>query len=209
MTQMTAPRGVLCRISDAAIKLFAERGVTRVSVSELASAAGVARGTIYNNLPDPDALFESVAAQLGGEMHARVAASFAGFQDPAERLAYGIRFFVRRAHEEPHWGRFLARFALSETSLQQVWGSQMLRDMTAGIQQRRYAIQPEQLDTAMNMVAGSVLGAMFLMLEGHKGWREAGTDIAEFVLVALGLSRHEARDLASRPLPQLASLPAA
>ena len=49
------------RIHDAAIRLFAEQGNHRVSVSDLAQAAGVARGTIYNNIETPEYLFEQVS----------------------------------------------------------------------------------------------------------------------------------------------------
>jgi len=49
------------RIHAAAMKLFAERGVTKVNISELAAAAGMARGTIYSHVPDVDGLFEEVA----------------------------------------------------------------------------------------------------------------------------------------------------
>ena len=44
------------------LKLFAERGVTKVNISELAAAAGMARGTIYSHVPDVERLFEVVAA---------------------------------------------------------------------------------------------------------------------------------------------------
>ena len=40
------------------MKLFAEQGVTQVTVSTLAAAAGVARGTVYSNVQDIDGLFE-------------------------------------------------------------------------------------------------------------------------------------------------------
>ena len=52
------------RIHEAALKLFAQKGTTEISVSELAQAANVARGTIYNNLEQPEHLFQQVAAQL-------------------------------------------------------------------------------------------------------------------------------------------------
>ena len=90
----------LKRIHKAALRLFAERGVTQVNVSDLAEAASVARGTIYNNLASTDLLFEEVASQLETEMLARTAMSFESIEDPAERLANGIRLFIRRAHEE-------------------------------------------------------------------------------------------------------------
>ena len=47
------------RIPAAAMKLFAERGVTKVNISELAAAAGMARGTIYSHVPDMERLFDA------------------------------------------------------------------------------------------------------------------------------------------------------
>lgn len=55
------------RLYGAALPLFAERGTTQVNVSEMAQAAGVARGTVYDNLSDLDGLLFEVAAQLGNE----------------------------------------------------------------------------------------------------------------------------------------------
>ena len=64
------------RIYEAAVRFFAERGTTHASVTELAQAAGLARGTIYNNVANLDSLFEEVATALGDEMHGRILASF-------------------------------------------------------------------------------------------------------------------------------------
>lgn len=191
------------RIHRAALQLFAERGVTQVNVSDLAQAAGVARGTIYNNLSQPEALFENVAAELAAEMDRRVTSSFTLTLDPAARLANGIRFYVRRAHEEPHWGRFLCRFAFNNASLQKLWGGPPVADVLAGLQKGRYRFRPEQLHTVVTLIAGSVLGAIFLVLDGHKTWREAGSDAAELVLIAMGIAPGEARTLATTDLPPL------
>ena len=109
------------RIHEAALRIFAERGVTPLTISELAEAAGVARGTVYNNLGPTNTLFEDIAARLADEMHERVVMSFVEVADPAQRLANGIRFFIRRAHEEPLWGRFIIRFALGNQVLQGMW----------------------------------------------------------------------------------------
>lgn len=197
------------RIHEAALKLFAERGVTQLNVSDLAQAAGVARGTIYNNLGDPDSLFTEVAASLAADMNARVTASFQEVVDPAQRIAIGVRLYVRRAHEEPHWGRFITRFAFSNASLQKVWEGQPVVDMMAGLQTGRFHFRPDQLPSAMSVLATSVLGAMFMVLEGIKTWREAGSDVAELVLVGLGLARAEARTLAAGDLPALPATSAA
>jgi hypothetical protein len=44
---------------------------------------------------------------------------------------------------------------------------------------------------------------MFLVLEGHRGWRDAATDTAELVLRALGIPGDEAVKLATQELPAL------
>jgi AcrR family transcriptional regulator len=192
------------QIYRAAMQLFAERGVTQLNVTDLAHAAGVARGTIYNNLSNIEALFEDVAADLAIDMNDRVIRSFDGLEDPAERLATAMRLYVRRAHEEPHWGRFLTRFGLSVIALHHLWDGQPMEDLKKGVLLGRYSIQEDQLPSAVSLVAGSTLGAIFLVMEGIKTWREAGSHAAELTLTALGLPRHEARALASCELPPLA-----
>lgn len=191
------------RIMDAALRLFAERGASEVNVSELAAAAGVARGTVYAHLSSTQSLFENVASELAGEMHERVSASSSAGSAPTLRLAEGIRFFIRRAHEEPQWGRFIVRFAFSEKSLQGMWSGPPVRDLIAGIEAGLYSLRPEQLPSSVAMMAGTVLGAMFLVLEGHKSWREAGSDAAELVLRAFGVASDDARSIATAELPQL------
>lgn len=191
------------RLQRAALKLFAETGVTRVNISELAEAAGMARGTVYNNLPDPDNLFTEVAAQLSSELSDQVAASFGHISDPAQRLANGIRYFTKRTHEDPHWGRFICRFGLSTESLQQIWAGQPVKDLQEGLATGRYVFQPEQLPSVVSLVAGTVLASMLLVLEGRRTWRDAGFDAAQLVLTAMGVPREEARVLASMELPAL------
>lgn len=156
------------RLQRAALQLFAERDVTRVNVSELAEMAGMARGTVYNNLSDLDGLFTEVAAQLGAEMTERIAASVTQLQDPAQRLANGIGHFTKRAHEDPHWGRFICRFAMTTESLQQIWAGQPLKDLQEGLAKKRFLFEQEQLVSVVYLIVGTVLGAMSLVLEGRK-----------------------------------------
>ncbi len=191
------------RIHQAALRLFAEKGTSHITVSELAQAAGIARGTIYNNVDSPEQLFQLVATQLAAEMHDRVSASFATVPDPAQRLANGIRFFIRRAHEEPHWGRFVNRFAFSTRSLQGFWNGPPMRDVLEGMTRHRYDVKPEQLPSVVSLISGSVLAAMFLVLEGHLTWRAAASDTAELVLRGLGIPVAEARTIATSELPAL------
>lgn len=198
---------VLKRIHQAALRLFAETGATHVSVSDLAQAAGVARGTVYNNLAAPEQLFEVIANQLACEMHQRILASFAQIDDPAQRMANGVRFFIRRTHEEPDWGKFLCRFAFSTASMHETLNGTMAEQVLCGMQQGRFQFRPEQLPGVLGMAAGTVLSSMLLVREGLRTWRDAGADCAELLLRALGVPAAEAQALAQSELPLL--LPAA
>ncbi|MDC7824197.1 TetR/AcrR family transcriptional regulator [Pseudomonas sp. BLCC-B13] len=191
------------RIHQAALRLFADKGVNQVNISDLAQEAGVARGTIYNNVESVEQLFRQVASQLSKEMHQRVSKSFAEVQDPAQRLANGIRFFIRRTHEEPQWGAFLSRFAMSDSTLREMFYSQATIDLMTGLQAGRYQFRQEQMVSVISLISGSTLAAMFLVIEGLKTWREAGSDTAELILRSLGLSSEEARSLATIELPPL------
>ncbi|HEU5295375.1 MAG TPA: TetR/AcrR family transcriptional regulator [Burkholderiaceae bacterium] len=202
-----SPSAALRRIHAAALKLFTETGATRVNVSELAAAAGMARGTIYGNVPNLDSLFEDVAAQLAREMVDRVMRGFEGVDDPAHRMAIGIRQYIRRAHEEPPWGRFMHRFGLSLALLQAVSASDPVDNMKAGIASGRYKIAPEQIPAMVCLVSGGTLAAMLPVLEGHATWRDVGSETAELILVALGIPRREAKGLARAPLPPLDDTP--
>jgi len=200
------------RIREAALRLFAHKGTTSITVSELAEEAGIARGTVYNNVDAPDELFEQVAAGLATEMHARLATILPTLADPAERLAFGIRCFIRRAHDEPHWGRFLIRFSFSNHSLQTMWNGPPMADLVLGLSKGRYDFEPEQLASVIALITGSTLASMFSMLSGYKNWQDSGSEAAQLVLRSLGLPAPEARQIATRklpPLPGATDLPAA
>ncbi|WP_205522543.1 TetR/AcrR family transcriptional regulator [Myxococcus eversor] len=196
------------RIQEAAVQLFAEKGSTQVSMSELAQAAGVARGTVHNNLESTDVFFRQIANDLATEMYDRITASCEGVTDPAHRLALGVRFYVRRAHAEPHWGRFLLRFAMSEQSMQSLWMGQPTQDLVDGHKSGKYDFRIDQLPSSVSFMASATLGAILLVLEGHRTWRDAGSDAVEFCLKSLGVPREEARRLATMELPALLDAPA-
>lgn len=171
----------------------------------MAEAARVARGTIYNNRLSPDTLFEDIASQLSEEMNSRIIKTLAHEKDPAIRLAKGIRMYIRRAHEEPDWGKFICKFAFSNKAMLGLWTGQdsPVPDVLQGLDFQRYNFRKEQLISVMAMIAGGVLTSIFMVLEGHKTWRDIGSEMAELVLIALGVDNKEAYNLARHELPTL------
>lgn len=203
-TELSLAPATRRRIHAAAMKLFAERGVTKINISELAAASGMARGTIYSHVPDIDTLFEDVAAALAHEMTERIVVGFAGITDPALRLSIGMRQYIHRAHEEPVWGRFISRFGFSDALLREVLSSAPAADFRVGIDSGRYSIGREQVLAMVGLLAGGTMAAMLAVLDGHRTWRDIGADAAELMLRALGLPADEARTIARVELPALA-----
>jgi AcrR family transcriptional regulator len=185
------------RINDAAVRLFVEKGTTQLTISELAQEANVARGTLYRNIGSVEGLFDRIVAELTADMHQRVSATFSDIDDPAARL------WVRYAHENPTLGRFVVRFGLSEESLRAWMTGPPMDDISAGVAAGRYAISPSRVDSVASLVLGATVSAMWMVLEGHQTWREAGSSTAELLLRALGIEQAEAREISVAELPRL------
>jgi Transcriptional regulator len=195
--------GAQDRIREAAMRLFARKGSARLAVSDLAEEAGVARGTIYNTIDNPETLFEDVAGDLACEMQDRVRASVAELDDPARRLSCGIRLFIRRAHEEPQWGRFIVHFGFSNKALRGLLTAATTEDITKAIAMGRYTMPVEQVTSMIAIIGGATLSGMMLVQEGYRSWRDTGSEVSELVLVALGIDRAEASEIARGSLPDL------
>jgi AcrR family transcriptional regulator len=193
------------RISEAAVRLFVEKGTTQLTISELAQEANVARGTLYRNMGSMEGLFDRIVGELSADMHRRVAASFAGIDDPAARLATGVRLWVRYAHENPTIGRFAVRFGLSEESLRSWMTGAPMSDISAGVAAGRYDIGPASVDSIASLVLGATISAMWMVLEGHQTWREAGSSTAELLLRAMGIEPAEAHQISTAELPRLSA----
>lgn len=197
------------KIYEAALRLFAENGASEINVSDLAEAAGIARGTIYNNIDDPENLFSEVALSLSQEMLARTEATMSAMSDPAERLAMGVRLFVRRAHEEHNWARFIIRFSLGHAALDAMTHQAPVRDIERAIETGRFKVDAAKTAALVALLSGSTLAAMNAVISGAQTWRDAGSDTAELLLRAAGVSASEARRISRLALPPLAPSPQA
>src|SRR3984957_7102873 len=193
------------RINAAAVRLFTTKGTTQLTVSELAQEANVARGTLYRNVGSVGDLFNGIVAEVSADLDRRVAAPFAGIDDPAARVAPGLRLWVRYAHENPTMGRFAVRFGLTEESLRAVMTGPPMQDINAGIAAGRYDIGASSIDSIASPAVGATVSAMWVVLEGHQTCPDAGTSAAELLLRAMGSDPAEAREICMADLPDLST----
>lgn len=197
---------VNARIMHAALRLFAEKGAKHIAISDLAKEAGLSRGTIYNNIENPDDLFSVVCELVYLEQRQTTRTEDSDITDPALRLALILRKVIRRVYEEPDWGKFIAQFGMIDPRLGKFWGKLPNRLLREGLASGRFQFREDQIHSITALSGGAVMGATALVLGGLQTWRKSGSDTSELVLRALGIDPAEARVLSNKafdPMPRL------
>ena len=185
------------RLLSTAVRIGAEKGPAAITIDDVVVGAEVSRGSFYKYFPSTDALLREVATQITNELIRMAEPVVLVFDDPAERVASGIRLVSRTAIGHPEVAAFLVRLGWPDVRGPDVLLDFVRRDLSAGIRQRRFVRMPITL--ALNIVAGAVLGATQCMLHD-----DCESDFAEqtaaAALRALGIEPDEAKRLSTRRL---------
>jgi hypothetical protein len=143
----------------------------------------------------------SSASPSGTDLAGPVAALTTGTGATERRARTGRPALVRLAHQEPSLGRFLVRFGITDESMRAIVAGPPMRDLEVGIRTGRYDVDASQEPGITSLLMGTTVSAMWMVIEGHQAWREAGSEAARLVLRALGVAAEEAAAIASEPLP--------
>jgi AcrR family transcriptional regulator len=186
------------RLLSTAVRIGAEKGPSGISIDDIVVGAEVSRGSFYKYFPTTEALLQEVATLIANELVRMAEPMVQGIEDPAERVASGIRIVARMALLHPTVAACLAKLGWPDVHGPNVLLEFVRRDLSAGIRKRRFTRMPITL--ALNIVAGSVIGAIHCMLHA-----DCQADFAEqtaaAALRALGMAPDEAKSLATRRLP--------
>ena len=181
------------QIVGAATQVFAQKGFRRATTREVARAAGVSEGTIYNYFEDKDALLLAILDRLN-ETERRAA-------DFEDGLGTDFRSFLEqylRRRMSLIWeNREVFRVVLSEMLVNAELRELYLRrvvDSTMRIAEENFRSRMEQGEVretdaplVMRSVAGAVLGVLVLGLLGDE---EIGSRSEEVSDVLAGLLIH-------------------
>ena len=100
------------RIRAVALDHFSQRGFERVTLAEIALAAGVSPPSLHYHFADKDALWRSALAELGTELGAAIAEEeralqAAGAVTPLAQLRMAMRLFLALSWRHPALGRIV------------------------------------------------------------------------------------------------------
>lgn len=183
------------QLLEAGLRVLAERGEA-LAVSDVTSEADVANGTFYNYFPDREALLDALAQQL--LLSLAEAAAGEPHDDPAVRFAVASGRVLRRAAEDPTWGRVVLRL-VNRPSVHGNVDRFLRDDLAAGLAAGRFDTGPD--DATLDQVLGLLVMTLRRIVEG-----EARPDTpqraVERGLRALGVSGDEAREIVEAALEE-------
>ncbi|HKU39825.1 MAG TPA: helix-turn-helix domain-containing protein [Polyangiales bacterium] len=193
-------------LMEAAVAVFAERGVEATTIQDIALAARVATGTFYNHFKAKEELLSALALWVGEGFCQRIVQSYASIADGAERMAIGNRRYVRLAIESPRWALLFLQVNAAAPEASAELEKYALADLRLGVKQQRFRISHER--AALDLISGAITFGMRTVALGHAPSKRAvpgGYDsaVATLILQGLGMASDEAISLAHRPLPAM------
>lgn len=90
------------RIIGATLQLIGEQGLSSVTMSAIAAAAGVSRQTLYNHYPDAGTIVAAAAQRHNRDAIAMLESSMSVVSSPEDRLAQVVRHVVGVAAHAGH-----------------------------------------------------------------------------------------------------------
>jgi AcrR family transcriptional regulator len=190
------------RLQEAARRVFGRKGMA-VSINDVVEAAGISRPSFYNYYTTVEQLLESVSEDMVAELNARIDASVRGVDDPAARIAIGIRQYCKWAHDDADWANFLLHFGLLNPHIIEVMRRSLLRDIELGVQSGRFPIGNDQVNGVFALIVGGALAAIMMIRRGVDGHVAIGQKTAQAALRALGIRPKDAAAVSRLPLPEL------
>jgi AcrR family transcriptional regulator len=171
-------------------RALADKGEA-LTVSDVVAEADVSNGTFYNYFVDRDDLVDALAADLVLTLAA--AAAREPITDPAVRFALASARVLRRATDDPTWGRVVMRL-VHRAPVQSNLDRYLREDLEEGLAQGRFGSGAD--DATVDLATGLLVMTIRRIVEGEAQPHTARRAL-ERVLRALGVAEEEVGALAS------------
>lgn len=190
------------RILQSSFRVFAEKGHENTAIDDVIKAADVARGTFYNHFETIDDLLVATSKWLEDELILSIEAEIGKLKDPVERLATGLRLWLRVAREN----EVLCAFIVRNRYRGQLVERQIARDVGTAIRKGRFNIR--NAEAGRDLIIGAAREALTRMMEGPVS-RSYLEEVTRAILRGLGVDAGSIDGLLALELPAIRGLPPA
>jgi AcrR family transcriptional regulator len=184
-------------ILAAAEALFGARGVDSVSIDEVAAAADLAKGTVYNHFADKDSLAREIAAIARADGETRVRAANDGVADPVRRTVRGMLVFARFALERPERARAMLRMTPQATDPDAPVNAGLRADVAGAMAAGAFSTTTEAGTAAMIGLATSLISRITDGAHDRGAALELAIGMGSIALRGLGVAPAEAQRIAA------------
>ena len=132
------------QILAAGEKLLSERP-TAVTVDNVVSAAGVAKGTFYYHFQNMDDLVAAVGGKLAESFDEVLAPAMHTIRSPISRLSFAFKKFLDRAIADPTWTRLVVQSSQSPATFGHGIRTHLRADLAQAIAEGRVRLRDEEL----------------------------------------------------------------
>lgn len=181
-------------------RLFASQGFEQTTIREIAGAADIALGGLYNYFQGKDEILAALLEEALTEQLRLLIRRQQAAEDVAERVAVAHRHLLEAVRDDPDWGWLLLRLQVDYEIVYTALGERAGADLREGIGSGRFAVANPEV--ALRASGGALLGVIPSVLAGEFSPADDSAH-AEGVLRSFGVAPTEAAELARRPLPPL------
>lgn len=179
------------RIVAAVAELTRTQGIDEISMTDVASEAGITRTALYNYFPDKAALLLAFTEQVTTDIMARYTEELPRYSSAAQRLAAFVRFQLEGIVDHPHPAAAELGASLGPDAYQALADhvapmQRMLAGiLAAGTAEGEFRGMPPE--SAAKLVLAMIGSQRVPLLRGESTFAEAHTLVTEFTLRALGV----------------------
>ena len=188
------------KLIEAALIVFAEKGVDASIIDDVIAAAGVSRGTFYNYFRSNTELLIATSEELANEIADRIEASLDGAAPSVVSLATGLRLFLDVVGRFPLLGRFVTRVgfqAESQTALIFLYPAKHIAEAV-----RRGELVGVDAAMALDVVIGCTLVVVARLSTGAVAPGYI-TNMLGMMMGALSVPAERATEIVTRPITPL------
>lgn len=186
------------QLIGAAITVFSARGVADTALHEIAAAAGVTIGTVYNHFRSKTEIVRAVAITIAEMIRTRSPPGRAELKTGTEQIAAGCRRYLGLAETSPAWALLILDVASVDPAFRKTITGFVSTDLRKGFRSGEFTVDSEA--AALDLVIGATMEGMRNIARGTSRKGHAA-QVTAAILRSLGVSPAKARQVATRPLP--------
>lgn len=166
-------------------------------MQQIAVAAGMTTGTVYNHFSDKNEIVRAVGVFIAETVRERSRPARTVLSSGAEQVAAGCRRYLGLASTSPALASLVLEVAAADPVFRKTLAGFVVTELRKGIRSREFSVASEA--AGLDLIIGTTMEGMRRIIAG--GRKAHATAIVATVLCGLGVPAPRARQISTKRLP--------